>query len=72
MNRKIYRNLAVVTAVFALALAVMLTVSRVQMRHTSPLQSQVMETLKELYESNPAAPISRRRASSRAEYRFSA
>ncbi|MBO7415304.1 MAG: PQQ-binding-like beta-propeller repeat protein [Bacteroidaceae bacterium] len=53
MNRKIYRNLAVVTAVFALALAVMLTVSRVQMRHTSPLQSQVMETLKELYESNP-------------------
>ena len=53
MNRKIYRNLAVVTAVFALALAVMLTVSWVQMRRTSPLQSEVMETLKELYESNP-------------------
>ena len=53
MNRKIYRNLAAVTAVFALALAVMLTVSRVQMRRTSPLQSEVMETLKELYESNP-------------------
>ena len=53
MNRKIYRNLAVVTAVFALALAVMLTVSWVQLRRTSPLQTQVMETLKELYESNP-------------------
>ncbi len=53
MNRKIYRNLAVVTAVFALALAVMLIVSWVQLRRTSPLQTQVMETLKELYESNP-------------------
>ncbi len=50
--RKLYRNIALVTAVFMLALASMLGVSYYQMRKASPLQTEVMETLKELNESN--------------------
>ena len=41
------------TAVLALALLVMMGVSWLQMRQTTPLQSEVMETLKQLNESNP-------------------
>lgn len=52
-DRKIYRDLALVTAVFALALAIMLGVSWLQSRRSTPLQSQVLETLKELHESHP-------------------
>ena len=50
--RKLYRNIAFVTAVFMLALTAMLCVSYYQMRQVSPLESEVMETLKELNESN--------------------
>ena len=50
--RKLYRNIAIVTAVFMLALVVMLGVSYYQMQQVSPLESGVMETLKELNESN--------------------
>ncbi len=50
--RKLYRNTAIVTAVFVLALASMLGVSYYQMQHVSPLESEVMETLKALNESN--------------------
>ena len=53
MNKSVYRNVALVTAVFALALLVMMGVSWLQMRQTTPLQSEVMETLKQLNESNP-------------------
>ena len=53
MNKNVYRNVALVTAVFALALLVMMGVSWLQMRQTTPLQSEVMETLKQLNESNP-------------------
>lgn len=52
MNRNVYRNVALVTVVFALALLVMMGVSWVQMRQTTPLQTEVMETLKQLNESN--------------------
>ena len=41
-----------VTVVFALALLVMMGVSWVQMRQTTPLQTEVMETLKQYNESN--------------------
>ena len=50
--RKLYRNIAIVTAVFMLALGVMLGVSYFQMQQVSPLETGVMETLKELNESN--------------------
>lgn len=52
MNRNVYKNVALVTAVFALALIVMMGVSWVQMRQATPLQTEVMETLKQLNESN--------------------
>ena len=52
MNRNVYRNVALVTVVFALALLVMMGVSWVQMRQSTPLQTEVMETLKQLNESN--------------------
>ena len=52
MNRNVYRNIAFVTVAFALALFVMLGVSWVQMRQATPLQTEVMETLKQLNESN--------------------
>lgn len=50
--RKLYRNISVVTTVFMLVLAVMLGVSYYQMQQVSPLETGVMETLKELNETN--------------------
>ena len=44
--RKLYRNIAIVTAVFMLVLSVMLGVSYYQMQQVSPLETGVMETLK--------------------------
>ena len=50
--RKLYRNIAMVTTVFMLVLTVMLCVSYEQMQQVSPLETEVMETLKELNETN--------------------
>lgn len=50
--RKIYRNIAIVTAVFMMVLTIMLGVSYYQMQSVSPLQSEVMQTLKTLNEGN--------------------
>lgn len=50
--RKLYRNIAIVTAVFMLALGAMLAVSYYQMRQVSPLESGVMQTLKEMNDGN--------------------
>lgn len=50
--RKIYRNIAIVTAVFMVVLTIMLGVSYYQMQSVSPLQSEVMQTLKTLNEGN--------------------
>ena len=50
--RKLYRNIAIVTAIFMLALTAMIGVSYYQMQQVSPLETGVMETLKELNESN--------------------
>ena len=50
--RKLYRNIAIVTAVFILALTAMLGVSYYQMQQVSPLETGVMETLKELNDAN--------------------
>lgn len=50
--RKLYRNIAIVTAAFILVLTAMLCVSYYQMQQVSPLETGVMETLKELNETN--------------------
>lgn len=50
--RKVYRNIAIVTAIFMLVLVAMLGVSYYQMQQVSPLQTEVIETLKELNEGN--------------------
>jgi len=50
--RKLYRNIAIVTTIFMLALGAMMGVSYYQMRQVTPLETQVMETLKELNETN--------------------
>ncbi|MBP5196188.1 MAG: PQQ-like beta-propeller repeat protein [Bacteroidaceae bacterium] len=50
--RKLYRNIAIVTVVFILALTAMLCVSYYQMQRVSPLETGVMETLKELNDAN--------------------
>ena len=52
MKKNIFRNIAIVTAVFAMALSVMLITNYFQVRGTTPLQTTVMETLKELNDSN--------------------
>lgn len=50
MTQKVFRNVAIVTAIFMLALTTMLTVSYVQMQRVSPLNTEVMETLKQANE----------------------
>ena len=50
--RKLYRNIAIVTSIFMLVMVVMMGVSYYQMQQVSPLQSEVMQTLKELNEAN--------------------
>ena len=52
MNKNIYRNVALVTTIFALAMIVMMGTSWLQMQKATPLQSEVMETLKQLNENN--------------------
>lgn len=52
MKKDIFRNIAIVTAIFAMALSVMLITNYFQVRDTTPLQTTVMETLKELNDSN--------------------
>ena len=52
MKKDIFRNIAIVTAIFAMALSVMLITNYFQVRGTTPLQTTVMETLKELNDAN--------------------
>ena len=44
--------MAIVTSIFMLVMVVMMGVSYYQMQQVSPLQSEVMQTLKELNEAN--------------------
>ena len=48
MNKKLYRNIAAVTAVFAATLSIMLATNYFQVRRGTPLQTEVAETLKQL------------------------
>ena len=46
MNKDIYRNIAAVTAIFIISLSVMLITNYFQVRGVTPLQTEVVETLK--------------------------
>ena len=50
MKKDIYRTIAVVTGIFMLTVTIMLTTNYFQVRNISPLQTEVMETLKSLNE----------------------
>ena len=50
--KKLYRNVAIVTSIFMLVFVVMMGISYYQMQQVSPLQSKVMQTLKELNETS--------------------
>jgi outer membrane protein assembly factor BamB len=56
MKRAILRNVAIVSAIFALAFSVMLVTNYFQVRGTTPLQTEVVETLKQLNDSNADSP----------------
>ncbi|MDR0894438.1 MAG: PQQ-like beta-propeller repeat protein [Prevotellaceae bacterium] len=48
MKKALFRNIAIVSALFAVVLSVMLVTNYFQVRSTTPLQSEVIETLKQL------------------------
>ena len=56
MNRKLCRNIAIVTAIFALTLSIMLVTNYFQVRKTTPLTTEVAETLKALNDVNADNP----------------
>ena len=56
MYKKIYRNIAAVTAIFAITLSIMLATNYFQVRKATPLQTEVAETLKELNDMNSNNP----------------
>ncbi|MGQ1788045.1 outer membrane protein assembly factor BamB family protein [Saccharicrinis sp. GN24d3] len=52
MKQKIYRNIAIVSAIFIITLAIMLITNYFTVKKVSPLQTQVVETLKQLNDQN--------------------
>lgn len=54
--KNLYRNIAIVTAVFALTLSIMLVTNYFQVRRATPLQSSIAETLKALNDVNADNP----------------
>ena len=54
--KNLYRNIAAVTAVFALTLSIMLVTNFFQVRKLTPLQTEVAETLKSLNDVNADNP----------------
>ena len=56
MKKVILRNIAIVSAVFIVAFSIMLITNYFQVRGTTPLQTEVVETLKELNDQNAGNP----------------
>lgn len=56
MNKDIFRNIAIVTAVFIISLSTMLITNYFQVRGATPLQTEVIETLKELNDAGSNSP----------------
>ena len=55
--KAIYRNIAIVSAVFIVAFSTMLVVNFFQTRGITPLQTEVAETLKQLNDANANNPV---------------
>jgi outer membrane protein assembly factor BamB len=56
MKKAIVRNIAIVSAVFIVAFATMLVTNYFQVKDATPLQTEVMETLKEINDQNANNP----------------
>lgn len=56
MNKDIFRNIALVTAIFIISLSTMLITNYFQVRGVTPLQTDVVETLKQLNDTNSDNP----------------
>lgn len=57
MNRAIFRNIAIVSAIFIVTFSIMLITNYFQVRGATPLQTEVVETLKELNDQNANNPV---------------
>ena len=57
MKKKILRNVAVVSAIFIVTFSIMLITNYFQVRGSTPLQTGVMETLKEINDQNANNPV---------------
>ena len=56
MKKIIYRNIAIVSAIFIVTFSIMLVTNYFQTRNVTPLQTEVVETLKELNDANANNP----------------
>ncbi|GHT74738.1 hypothetical protein AGMMS50262_08350 [Bacteroidia bacterium] len=52
MNKKIIRNIAIVSAIFIVAFSIMLITNYFQVKGVNPLQTEVIETLKQINDEN--------------------
>ena len=57
MKKKIFRNVAIVSAIFITTFSIMVIVNYFQVRGTTPLQTEVIETLKEINDQNANNPV---------------
>ena len=57
MNKIIFRNIAIVSAIFIVAFSTMLVTNYFQTRDVTPLQTEVVETLKQLNDVNANNPV---------------
>ncbi|MCC8094146.1 MAG: PQQ-binding-like beta-propeller repeat protein [Tannerellaceae bacterium] len=56
MKRKIARNIAVISAIFIVTFSIMLVTNYFQVKDVNPLQTEVVETLKEINDANANNP----------------
>ena len=57
MKKAILRNIAIVSAIFIITFSIMLITNYLQVRGTTPLQTEVVETLKEINDQNANNPV---------------
>lgn len=57
MKKAILRNIAIVSAIFIVTFSIMLITNYFQVRGATPLQTEVVETLKELNDANADNPV---------------
>jgi len=57
MKKAILRNIAIVSAIFIVTFSIMLITNYFQVRGTTPLQTEVVETLKEINDQNANNPV---------------